>query len=220
MPHATRSYGFQWLAGWHWMACSLFVWFSGFLVSGSSSGLFKTMTGASPWARFVLSKVNVTWRALTISRCPFEEYNPDNEWFCSFYVCVLEVFAPIPNYSNIFNSTLKINEHSFTYMDIITTLSPWDWHGPQRWRTCCAVDCARVCCHLHTPCISRRSRCLHTQCTCCTVACAHICMHVEDSGRCRSEIRRHAQERDRVQKSERKESMVDCWYSLCNWVRS
>ena len=39
------------------------LWFSSLLVSRSSSGLFKTMTGAFSWARFVLSKVKVTRRA-------------------------------------------------------------------------------------------------------------------------------------------------------------
>ena len=38
------------------------------------------------------------------------------------FVYNLEVFVPIPNYSNIFNSTLKIREHSFTYMENYTAI--------------------------------------------------------------------------------------------------
>ena len=47
---------------------------------------------------------------------------PTTSGSVQFLYCGLEAFAHIPNYSNIFNSTLKIREHSFTYMEHYTAI--------------------------------------------------------------------------------------------------
>ena len=73
------------------------------------------MTGASSWARFVLSKVKVTWRALTISRCPFEEYNPDNEWFCSFLCLCIGSLRPYPQLFKHFQLNVE-NQRTFFHL--------------------------------------------------------------------------------------------------------
>ena len=74
-------------AGFLWFACSLV-----------SSLFFKPMAGANYWARSLGSiqsqgELKSFHQELHTSRCPFEEYGPEDERFCP--ICVLvTAFAP------------------------------------------------------------------------------------------------------------------------------
>ena len=48
-----------------------------------------------------------------MSRCPFEDYKPENEWFCQIYHGVLVTLKVIPPYPQLFVTSLT----SFTDME-------------------------------------------------------------------------------------------------------
>ena len=70
----------------------------------------------------VLTKVKVTWRALTISRCPFEDCKPENEWFCQIYalrVGHVESHSPL-------SPTIRKSVDIFGTCQTLSLQPPWD----------------------------------------------------------------------------------------------
>jgi hypothetical protein len=153
------------------------------------------MTEASSWAH-VLTKVKVTWRALTMSRCPFEDYKPENEWFCHMYALCWsrwKSFAPIPNHLwrlwhilPIWNINTPIPMRLARIEESAQSMSM----SHLALNFCSQVGAgARIWCRLHTPCSDCELACaplpccLHTPCTDCTVTCAHIYRNQDVAGR-------------------------------------
>ena len=156
-----------------------------------------------------------------MSRCPFEDYKPENEWFCQIYaLCVGHVESHSP-LSPIICDVFDI----FYRYGTLMPLSPWDWglkSQVRAWATSFMFSvgvCACICCRLHTPCTdcelacARISRCLHTPCTDCTVICAHIYRSQDVSGRKQERRRRSWTGRENVR-------LLPCWYSHMQFSKS